>query len=101
MMNADGPVRCPSCKPHKNKKGKIIGPNLTLSESNYSGYGVDMANCPECGKGFQISFKIDKIERAPSWDVDLVAEEEANKEYRKKNIERLEEELRKAKESVL
>jgi hypothetical protein len=27
-----------------------------------------MANCEKCGKGFQISFKIDKIERAPEWD---------------------------------
>lgn len=59
---------CPECKPVFNRQNRRVGQVLTCVESNYHGCGVDMANCEKCGKGFQISFKIDKIERAPEWD---------------------------------
>jgi hypothetical protein len=57
-------VYCPSCP--KDSKGR--GQDLKLTEANYSGCAVDMANCCECGKGYQISYKIDKIKRADGWD---------------------------------
>jgi hypothetical protein len=61
---------CPACYPIKNKRGNIIGPRLILVETNYSGTGVDMVNCEQCGKGFQVSYKVDKIVRAKDWDVE-------------------------------
>lgn len=60
---------CPECPPIKDKKGRIIGPWLRLTERNYSGTGVDMVYCEKCGKGFQVSYKVDQIIRAKDWDV--------------------------------
>ena len=34
---------------------------LKLIESNYSGYGVDLAQCENCDRIFQISYKVDQI----------------------------------------
>jgi hypothetical protein len=72
-FNSTGPHYCPECKPvfrvPKNKPRVRVGVRLELVESNYSGLSVDMATCPECGRGYSISYKVDRIERAPSWDV--------------------------------
>jgi hypothetical protein len=89
MMDVCGPVFCPVCPPRKNKRGEQIGIRLRCSEDNYSGCGVDMANCPECGKGFQVSFKIDEVTREPTWDRDLDAEKKEEEEYRRMEIEGL------------
>lgn len=59
---------CPECPPVFNKKNKRVGNVLVCSESNYHGLGVDMANCEVCGKGFEVSYKIDKIKRVEEWD---------------------------------
>lgn len=65
MFNSTGPHYCPVCPPTfrhpKNKEPVRTGVRLELSESNYSGCGVDIAQCPECKKYFQISYKVDKI----------------------------------------
>lgn len=77
MMQVCGPVFCPDCPPIFNRQDKQVGVRLDLSEADYSGCGQDMANCPKCGHGFAISFKIDKVTRAPDWDVNLEEEKEA------------------------
>lgn len=86
-----GRIFCTECPPIFNRRQQQIGPALTLIEDNYSGCGVDMAYCEEgCGKGFCISYKVDKVERAPDWDVDLEAEKRAEEAYRLKRAEQLE-----------
>src|SRR5258708_7705195 len=97
MMDVCGPVLCPNCSPQKNRRGLIIGVYLQCSENNYSGCGVDMANCPNCGKGFQISYKIDKITPEPSWDIDFEAEASADKRLKEHEIEELEKRLKELK----
>ena len=52
-------IKCPECK------GRTY---LEVAVRNYSGCSVDMGTCPECGKSWQISFKIDKMIRIPDWD---------------------------------
>jgi hypothetical protein len=72
MFYSTGPHYCPVCPP------VLIGrtlkqsaeTQLSLSESDYSGCGVDMANCPKCGRGFCLSYKLYKITPEPSWDVE-------------------------------
>jgi uncharacterized Zn finger protein len=71
MFRTVEPQFCPECPPTKNKKGKVVGPRLILVEANYSGTGVDMVNCEQCGQGFRVSYKVDKIIRAKDWDVEL------------------------------
>jgi len=59
-------VQCPDC--HK---------DLEVSETDYSGCGVDMGNCPRCGKGYEISFRVDTVKREPSWDVPIKQDDDA------------------------
>lgn len=68
-----GPHYCPDCPPvyrhPKNKPPVREGHRLQLTDGNYSGTGADMANCPNCGRGYAILYKVDKVERVESWDV--------------------------------
>lgn len=66
MFNSQ-PIYCPKC-PTRIVRGQTVGVQLVLDEHNYSGCGVDMAECPQCGKCFQISYKVDEIIEAPWWD---------------------------------
>ena len=52
-------ANCPDC-----------GSWLHLTESNYSGCGVDMVECAnkKCGHAFQVSYRIDRIDRCPDWE---------------------------------
>jgi len=50
-------VKCPHC-----------GHLLTCTERNHHGCSVDNAVCEKCGRGWQLSFKMDKVMRAPAWD---------------------------------
>ena len=55
---------CPVCPEEHVKTARwerIRAPKLVLSESNYSGCGVDIAYCPNCGHEFQVSYKVDEI----------------------------------------
>jgi hypothetical protein len=47
---------CPHC-PHDRRGGV----ELTVDADNYSGCGVDICHCPECGRVYQVSYKIDNI----------------------------------------
>lgn len=55
-------IYCPACLYNEN------GPLLICIERNYSGFAVDIGSCKECGKAYQISFKVDKVTRAKDWD---------------------------------
>lgn len=79
MMQVVGPLYCPDCKPvyTKGEGAKFrrrCNGQLQLSEGNYSGTGVDMVYCPDCGHGFSISYKVAAIDRAEDWDRDFKAE---------------------------
>lgn len=86
LFNETGPHFCPECPPTyrrpKDREQVREGARLQLSESNYSGCGVDMANCPECGRGYEIQYdhKVRRMLRAESWDVDLEAERRSAEE---------------------
>ena len=36
---------------------------------NYSGFSVDFGACEECGKAYQISYKIDNMVQCPDWNI--------------------------------
>ena len=63
-------VWCPDCPPVVNKRGHRVDPPLTLVEHNYSGCGVDMGVCPQCGKGWEVQYKVADVLRAKPFDVD-------------------------------
>lgn len=76
-------IYCPDCGLGKNRRGDTIGTDLELSERNYSGCGVDIMHCPECGHVFEVSFKVDQVKRVPDWeDKELVARLLQEKEER-------------------
>lgn len=58
-------VECPFCPPMGKRQRK---PLLECNDQNYSGCGVDMGNCPECGRGFQISYRVAEVTHIPDWD---------------------------------
>ena len=53
-------IECPNCPKRETKRG-LIGVSMDEIETNYSGCGVDIYECPECNKQYQISYKVDKI----------------------------------------
>lgn len=61
-FHSTGPHYCPDCPPVVNKKDRRIDPPLKLVESNYSGCGVDIAECERCGKAFQIEYQVKSIQ---------------------------------------
>ena len=67
-FNSTGPHFCPVCPPVMvgKKKDRRVGETLSLRASNYSGCGVDVADCPACGRRFQISYKVDQVLEVPS-----------------------------------
>ncbi len=77
-------VKCPDCQP-------LAQSFLECCERNYSGCGVDMAYCPECGHGFQISYKVSEVLRTESWDGPsrVVREAEEEEDRRRQAAEQL------------
>lgn len=61
MFESTGPHHCPVCPPVLNKRQRRIDRPLQLVVRNYSGCSVDIAQCPECQRRFQISYKVDEI----------------------------------------
>jgi len=70
-------IECPECQPAEKRQRR---PKLECSAQNYSGCGEDMGTCPECGKTWAVSFRVDKLKRAPEWDVPPRASREAERE---------------------
>lgn len=57
------PAYCPECPPFETKGGKQRSVELICTETNYSGCGVDIGECPVCGQLFQVSYTIHEIKR--------------------------------------
>jgi len=88
-----GEVECPNCPPAMYpgywRKSRPI---LNCIVSNYSGCSVDIGNCPECGKSFFISFKVDEITKADAcWDQPSRKEREQAKEEKRAKDEAIQE----------
>ena len=60
-MHEDFTKECPQCPKVETRRGDLRGVTLELIYDNYSGCGVDICRCPQCGKDFQVSYKIDEI----------------------------------------
>lgn len=54
-------ILCPVCprEQRTTSTGKqiVVGYDLNISETNYSGLDVDIADCPNCGKTFYVAYK--------------------------------------------
>lgn len=62
-FNTNEPVYCPVCEPRYVNRGRDrCGVHLQVTVSNYSGCSVDIAECPECQRLFQVSYKVDAIQ---------------------------------------
>jgi len=61
-------IVCPDCEQLPQFKDGRYKPILICNKRNYSGCSVDIANCEECGHGFQVSYKVDEITRIPKFD---------------------------------
>lgn len=84
MFEVTEPHFCPSCPPVLNKSQRRIDMPLNLLHKNASGSGSDIATCPTCGKGFTISYKVDKIKPNPAYNIDLVAQEQKKLEEQRR-----------------
>lgn len=77
-------IECPDCPPWGKRKDRRH--QLEVLSINYSGSGTDVGACPECGKAYSISYKVDKMEPCPDWNipskVDLEEEERIATEIR-------------------
>lgn len=54
-------IECPSCPRWETPRGVERGVEMDEIETNYSGCGVDIYECPKCHKRFQVSYKVDEI----------------------------------------
>lgn len=54
------PVWCQNC-PALYVRGIQVGVQLICTVRNYSGCSVDFGECPECGKRFQVSYKVNEV----------------------------------------
>jgi len=88
-------IPCPHCQETAEFKG-CRGPVLECSERNYSGCAVDMAHCPECGRGYQISYSVAEVSPQPSWDMASRAErEDHDRKCKREEAQRKRDELAK------
>ena len=85
-------IECPEC-PAVERGKRSVKPFLEVVDSNYSGTSTDIGMCPRCNKAWSISFKIDKISRAPTWDIPS-RDFEKEKETIRKEMERATNEIR-------
>lgn len=78
-FESTGPHYCTVCpgRYRKDKHGKPVrtGVELELTDSNYSGTGTDIANCPVCGNGFSIAYSADVPDLlSDTWKVEVEPE---------------------------
>lgn len=60
-FHSTGPHWCPHCPAVVNRRGERCDVALELVVSDYSGCGVDIADCPRCGRTFQVSYRVDAV----------------------------------------
>lgn len=85
---ANQTIPCPHCKELPEFTNSRFVPLLECSERNYSGCSVDIANCTECGKGYQVSYSVAEVSPVPSWDMPTRLERKEHK--RKSQLEEIE-----------
>ncbi len=82
-------IPCPYCKATNARRVP-----LECSERNYSGCSVDIANCPKCGRAYQVSYRVAEVARVNSFDMQSRVELEAEtKQRRAANVETKRQEL--------
>lgn len=59
---------CPDCKPRRTHLGKQFNARLEVVERNYSGTGIDITHCTDCGHCFEVTYKVDTIRRDMGWE---------------------------------
>ena len=97
MLNCCDPVICPACisaGKAKYRKGVPWRPQLLVSVDNYHGTGSDIANCPECGKGYQVTFKVDTVIYCEHYDRDFEAEERDRQQSKAEHIQSLKDKIK-------
>ena len=83
-------IECPDCPPFGKRKDRRH--QLEVLSINYSGSGTDVGACPECGKAYSISYKIDKMEPCPDWNIPSRVEQEEKMRIAKEAYLKAEEE---------
>lgn len=53
MFSVVRDIYCPVCTPPFNR--------LECVETNYSGCGIDIGECENCKKTFEVSYKVDQV----------------------------------------
>lgn len=79
-------LECPECPPFGKRKDRRH--QLEVLSINYSGSGTDVGACPECGKAYSISYKVDVMEPCPSWNIPSRVEVEEKDRERKEASEK-------------
>lgn len=79
-------IPCPECPPY-GKKGHRH--QLECVARNYSGCGVDIGQCPECGKAWEVSYKVEALTRVTEWDGPTREAQEAEDARQKAEAARL------------
>lgn len=66
-------IDCPNCPPFgkQNRRHQLV-----CVESNYSGCGVDIGACPECGRAYEISYQVAEVVHIPRLDGETRVQEE-------------------------
>ena len=90
---ANTTIKCPHCietlratmTGHQISHSREI-PLLECSERNYQGCGVDVAHCPECGKGYQVGYYVGRVAPVESWNWETRAEREAREQQNKRDV---------------
>jgi len=83
-------IECPECPGTGKRQRK---PVLEMLSKNYSGCSVDFGGCPECGKAWQVSYKIDNMTHEADWDIpsrkerEQAEEKEAARKLEQKELE--------------
>ena len=90
-------IICPNCEPHTKSE-------LECTTSDYSGTGVDIGVCPECGKCWQVSYVVGELNWLPELDQlpreireEIMAKEERLRKEAEELLERKKYEILKAK----
>jgi hypothetical protein len=99
-FGSEDTIPCPDCT--KTVTNPRKQPKLLNVETNYSGSGRDIGQCPECGHAFGITYAIAKVERWEDFDGLSRAEQQAEeRKYALKRAEQLEGEAKKLRQGAL
>ena len=58
---------CPGCEPKFRGDGTRSGVKLDLVVRNYMDCYADIAECPECQRAFQVSYRVESVKQVYGW----------------------------------